>query len=484
MTQSNSRQHRQRWALLRLQVIGHLLASPPQDGALQAALMALAKSTWRHPLSGADVRFGFSTIERWYLRSRKHPDPVARLTAQGRADAGAQRAISAEVAEAIQAQYARSPQWTIQLHYDNLKVDCVAKAVPSYPTVRRFFAAHGLHRVVADRRKPLGALKPSGPNEIRSYEATHVGSMFHLDGHVCSIRVLLRSGEWIQPLGICVIDDHSRLIAHLQWYASTENTECLVHCFSQAVQRRGLPRLLHNDNGSAMIAGEFAQGLDRLGIDYRRIKPGKAWQNGKQETLWQRVEERLIAMLEAQPNLSLERLNLSTYAWTEFEYQTTVHRELNGATPMERFTGAASVLRASPSSEELRRAFRIEITRQQRLSDGTVSIDGRRFEVPQAFGHLRELHLRYARWDLSQADVVDARDGTVLATIHPLDKARNADGHRKARVALDPALPLPAPFTADHPPAPLLRKLLAQFAATGLPVAMIHHEEPNREESP
>jgi hypothetical protein len=232
--------------------------------------------------------------------------------------------------------------------------------------------------------------------------------------------------------------------------------------------------LLHNDNGSAMIAGEFAQGLDRLGIDYRRIQPGKAWQNGKQETLWQRVEERLIAMLKAEPNLSLETLNLSTYAWTEFEYHTTVHRELNGATPM---------LRASPGSEDLRRAFRIEITRRQRLSDGTVSIDGRRFEVPQAFGHLRQLHLRYARWDLSQADVVDARDGTVLATIHPLDKARHADGRRRPRLAIDPSLPLPPQSTADHRPAPLLRKLLAQFSATGLPAAMIHYEEPNPEES-
>lgn len=483
MTQSNSRLHRQRWALLRLEVIGHLLASPPEDGALQAALKALAQSTWRHPLTGADVRFGFSTIERWLLRARKHPDPVARLTAQGRTDAGAQPAITAEVATAIRAQYARSPEWTIQLHYDNLKADSVADAVPSYPTVRRFFAAQGLHRVVPDRRKPLGALKPTGPNEIRTFEATHVGSMFHLDGHTCSIKVLLRSGEWIQPLGICVIDDHSRLIAHLQWYASTENTECLVHCFSQAVARRGLPRLLHNDNGSAMISGEFAQGLDRLGIDYRRIKPGHAWQNGKQETLWQRVEERLIAMLNGEPNLSLEQLNLATYAWTEFEYQTTVHRELNGATPMQRFTSAASVLRASPGSEDLRRAFRIEITRRQRLSDGTVSIDRRRFEVPQAFGHLHQLHLRYARWDLSQADIVDARDGKVLTTIHPIDKARHADGRRRPRVTLDPSLLLPTQSTADHQPAPLMRRLLAQFSATGLPAAMIHHEEPNSEES-
>ena len=232
-----------------------------------------------------------------------------------------------------------------------------------------------------------------------------------------------------------------------------------------------------------MIAGEFTQGLDRLGIDYRRIQAGKAWQNGKQETLWQRVEERLIAMLKAQPNPSLEQLNLSTYAWTEFEYHTTLHRELNGATPMERFTRAASVLRAAPGSEDLRRAFRIEITRRQRLSDGTVSIDGRRFEVPQAFAHQRQVHLRYARWDLSQADLVDAREGTVLATIHPLDKARNADGRRKPRVTIDPSLALPAQSTAEHQPAPLLRKLLAQFAATGLPAAMIHHEEPNPEES-
>ena len=482
MTQPNSRHRRQRWALLRLEVIGHLLASPPQDGALQASLKALAQSTWRHPLTGADVRFGFSTIERWYLRSRKHADPVARLTAQGRADAGAQRAISAEVAAAIRAQYAQHPHWSVQLHYDNLKADRVAAAVPSYPTVRRFFAAQGLHRVVPNRGRPLGALKPSGPNEIRSYEATHVGSMFHLDGHTCSVPVLLRSGQWIQPLGICVIDDHSRLIAHLQWYASTENTECLVHCFSQAVQRRGLPRLVHADNGSAMISGEFAQGLDRLGIDYRRIRPGKAWQNGKQETLWQRVEERLIAMLKGEPNLTLEQLNESTYAWAEFEYHTTLHRELNGATPLERFTRAASVLRPSPGSQDLRRAFRIEITRRQRLSDGTVSIDGRRFEVPQAFGHLRQVHLRYARWDLSCADIVDAREGTALATIHPLDKARHAQGRRKPRVAMDPSLALAQP-TPEHQSAPLLRKLLAQFAATGLPAAMIHHEEANPKES-
>ncbi len=146
-----------------------------------------------------------------------------------------------------------------------------------------------------------------------------------------------------------------------------------------------------------MIAGEFTAGLHRLGILYHTIRPGAAWENGKQENLWNRVEQRLMAMLESVPDLTLRQLNEASYAWVEFEYQRSVHRELNGATPLQRFMAGASVLRDCPDSEQLRRAFRIEVTRKQRLSDATVSLEGRRFEVPQAFGHLRELHLRYAR---------------------------------------------------------------------------------------
>jgi hypothetical protein len=34
--------------------------------------------------------------------------------------------------------------------------------------------------------------------------------------------------------------------------------------------------------------------------------------NGKQENIWGRVEGRLLAMLEGEPNLTLEQLNLAT----------------------------------------------------------------------------------------------------------------------------------------------------------------------------
>jgi hypothetical protein len=60
-----SRVH-ERWARLRFSVIGQLLASPPAKGALRAALKQLAAREWRHPSTGAPVRFGVSTIERWF----------------------------------------------------------------------------------------------------------------------------------------------------------------------------------------------------------------------------------------------------------------------------------------------------------------------------------------------------------------------------------------------------------------------------------
>jgi transposase InsO family protein len=473
---------RDRWARLRLLIIGQLLAAPPARGELKQRLSELSRQTWRHPIHGGDVRFGVSTLERWLALARRSPDPATMLATVPRADAGHMRAIDAVLADAIRAQYAAHPKWNVQLHYDNLRVSVDDRTLPSYATLLRFFRAQGLWRQREAVSGPQRAAVPDGTREVRSFEATHVGALFHLDGHQGALKVLSRHGEWISPIALCVIDDCSRLICHLQWYAH-ENTECLVHCVSQALQRRGLPRTIYSDNGSAMIAGEFSAGLHHLGILALTTQPRSAWMNGKQETLWNRVESRLMAMLDAVPNLTLAQLNEASFAWTEHEYQTTVHRELNDATPLQRFLNTPSVLRDCPDSATLARHFRIEVKRTQRRSDGTVSLDGVRFEIPQAFAHLRQLTLRYARWDRSQADIVDTRSGIIQATIYPLDKARNADGRRRritqpSGLSSRPVATLTGAAAAhSDPQAPLMRHLLAQFAATGLPPAYLELDD-------
>jgi len=116
-------------------------------------------------------------------------------------------------------------------------------------------------------------------------------------------------------------------------------------------------------------------------------------------------------MLEGEENLTLEQLNLATQAWITQEYHCTEQREI-GETPMQRYLAGPNVGRPCPGSEELRAAFRIEVKRRQRRSDGTVSLEGQRFEIPSRYRHLSEVYLRYARWDLSRVDLIDARSAS------------------------------------------------------------------------
>jgi putative transposase len=97
---------RDRWARLRFAIIGPLLAAPPAKGELQDALRAMSRRTWTHPTNGKPIRFGKSTLERWFYAARRaHQDPVAVLKTRIRSDAGRHRVLSQTLIEALHAQY-------------------------------------------------------------------------------------------------------------------------------------------------------------------------------------------------------------------------------------------------------------------------------------------------------------------------------------------------------------------------------------------
>jgi transposase InsO family protein len=461
------------WAQLRFAVVAPLLASPPRPGQLHTALEELAARLWVHPHSGAPVRFGQATIERWYYRARRAADPMTALSRKVRNDLGSFEALRAAQQEILRAQYRAHPGWSVQLHTDNLgeqtRQDSDLGVLPSYATVRRFMRANGLFK----RRRRGPAHSPGGAlaerrlftREVRSYECTHVHGLWHLDFHCGSRPVLTAAGQWVTPQLLAVIDDYSRLICHAQWYL-VESAEFVVHGLSQAILRRGLPRALMTDRGGAMLAAEVVEGLARLSIAHDPTLPYSPDQNAKIESFWGRVEGRLMAMLEGEKTLTLLALNEATQAWVEREYHRAKHGE-TGELPIERFVNGPSVGRPSPSSADLRRAFLAELKRKQRRSDGTISLATIRFEIPSRYRHLRTLSVRAAAWDLSRVWLVDARTATVLAPLYPIDKQRNADGQRRG---LEPVAV--AETAAISPPdgiAPLLRRYLAEHAATGLP---------------
>ena len=174
-------------------------------------------------------------------------------------------------------------------------------------------------------------------------------------------------------------------------------------------------------------------------------------------------------MLEGVTDLSLPQLNEASLAWVELEYNRKVHSEIR-QTPLDRFLHDKNVGHPCPEDQQLRLAFTTEVTRIQRRSDGTISLEGIRFEIPSRYGHLQKLTLRFASWDLSRVYLFDANTGTLLCRIYPQDKAKNAEGMRAPKAAaLPPTDPPPAPGGM----APLLKKIIQQYAATGLPPAYL-----------
>ncbi len=486
MTQIPPRSTSTLWARFRFSVVGSLLSSPPDRGALKTAIGCLAEKTWCHPITRRDVRFSAVTIERWYYTARRgHDDPVGVLRRAVRKDCG-KVSLATALAERLILQYRDHQHWSYQLHYDNLaalvKADPSLGPLRSYATIRRYMQAHGWvpkPRLQAKRRPgEIVAEARRQTREIRSYEADYVGSLWHLDFHHGSLKVLTPGGQWLRPMALGILDDHSRLCCHVQWYL-TETAEDLVHGLSQAIQKRGLPRALLTDNGAAMVAEEVTEGLVRLGVVHERTLPYSPYQNGKQEAFWGTLEGRLMNMLDGVTELTLALLNEATQAWMEIEYNRAVHRETS-CSPVERFARAADVLRSSPSSESLRNAFRLETKRIQRQSDGTISLEGVRFEVPARYRHFRAVSVRYARWDLGRVDLVDEQSGTILAPLYPLDKSANADGRRAHVEPHGKDSPPDQTPCADGTLPPLLKKILQEYSATGMPPAYLPKTPPSQ----
>lgn len=471
MSDEDPRSKDVRWGRFRFGVIGSLLSSPPAHGELETEIQKLAKRMWRHPFSGEWMTAGASTISKWYYSAKGSEDPITELSRQIREDSGKTRAISAELIRELLQQYEYHSSWSYQLHSDNLAVvamkDVKFGSPPSYSTVRRFMISRGLTKKAKPKTDTPAALEAASrldQLEVRSWEVTHVNALWHYDFHIGSLQVLLPNGEWHFPHCFCCLDDHSRLACHMQWYL-TESAETVAHGLSQGFMKRGLPRGSLSDRGKAMIAAETQTGLKDLGINLQTTLAYSPYQNGKQEAFWNQAEGRLLAMLEGVKILTLDLLNEATQAWVELEYNRAIHSEL-GVTPIQRYLEGPDVGRSCTSTERLRNVFTRKVDRQQRKSDGTLTLETVRFEVPSRFRHMKEMHLRYAKWDLSYVLLVDDRTDTVLGRLVPLDKAANADGRRRQRHD--------APALVKGPPkkpgiAPLLGQLMDEYRASGFP---------------
>ena len=272
MTPTNPSSTGALWARFRFSVVGSLLSSPPARGALKTAIRDLAAETWSHPVTGRDVPFTAVTIERWYYMARRqHDDPVSALRRALRKDCG-KVSLCRRRCRAAHAPVPRLP--ALELPTALRQPGRISEGQSLARAASLLFHGQALHagarpgaQTDASAQRTPGRSargRRRQTREVRSYEAEYVGSLWHLDFHHGSLKVLTPDGQWLRPIALGILDDHSRLCCHIQWYLS-ETAEDLVHGLSQAIQKRGLPRALldrqrRGDGGRGIHRGTVTPG--------------------------------------------------------------------------------------------------------------------------------------------------------------------------------------------------------------------------------
>ncbi|MBW2648139.1 MAG: transposase, partial [Deltaproteobacteria bacterium] len=205
-------------------------------------------------------------------------------------------------------------------------------------TVYRFLHCHNL------MRRDGGA-----PEDRRRYESELPNDMWQSD--VMHGPMVTVGDRTKKSYLIAFIDDHSRLIPHGEFYLS-ERLTSFLDAFEKALLKRGLPRKLYVDNGSAFRSKHLEHITASLGIALIHSRPYKPEGRGKIERFFRTVRGDVLAGFTG---TTMEELNESFDRWCNETYHQRKHTS-TGESPFKRFAAHMECVRTAP--ETLRDYFR------------------------------------------------------------------------------------------------------------------------------
>jgi transposase InsO family protein len=404
----------QRIALFRFGVIAPLVDRHLSRGERERILGEIAESTWQIPGS-TRTSIGRSTVMKWLTRYRRSGGDIASLQPQRRSDRGSARSIEEETAAALVELKQQLPDCSLEALLTVARQRRIIDAgfSASRQSIYRLFARHGLndrHPQPVDRRKFEAEL----PNDLWQSDSMH--------GPKITGEAMMRKSYLF-----AIIDDHSRLVVHAQFYLN-ESIDSFRDCLLQALEKRGLPRRLYTDNGSAFRTHQLRYACGRLGIALLHSRPGIPEGRGKIERFFRTVRSQLLPLLSEAKEL--EQLNAGLASWLEQDYHARAHSS-TGASPLKRYLDHLHALRPAPDG--LRDYFRIPTTRKVD-KDRTVSLLGRLFEAPVGLIG-RSVTLLYHKEDPLRVEVLLGERSYGFLT--PLDPLVNSRVRRTGRQEIE-----------------------------------------------
>lgn len=364
---SDDEKRREQIALFRYGVIADLIHLPRGKGSgLYDKLREKSARDWEIPFTRRR-RIAEETMRGWLSAYRK--GGFEALRPKVRSDNGLTRAIPRAVADLIvetkETHRALSVPLLIEkvMREHELPEGMELKSA----TVHRLLARHGLNR------KPASA--PTSKDK-RRFAFDKAGEMWMSDV-MHGPRVVGEHGRKRKTYLIALLDDATRVVPYTA-FAFSENTASLLPVLEQAVRRRGVPKRLYVDNGSAFRSKHLALVCAMLSITLIHARPYQPAGKGKVERFLRTVRMRLLATLAADDLKSLAALNRKLWGWVEGEYHHTPHRGLDGDTPLDRWAMRSDEVRLADA--DVGELFLFEQKRKV-AKDRTVSLDGVLYEV-------------------------------------------------------------------------------------------------------
>lgn len=352
-------------ALFRYGVIGDLVHLPPGAKGLYARLREKAAIDYRIPGS-LRVRVAEETIRDWLKAYRK--GGLDSLMPRLRADRGQSRALPRELSDLLVSIKDEKPELSVQLVIrEAIRRGKVPEGLPLAPsTVHRLLSRAGL------MAKKLG--EPSSKDH-RRFVFEKAGDLWMSDVmHGPAVSV---GGKRRKAYLIAFIDDATRVVPYAA-FALSENTAAFLPVLKEAVLRRGAPRRLFVDNGSAFRSHQLALVSAKLGVTLIHARAYHPEAKGKMERWFRTVRMQLLPLLQPADLTSLDALNRRLWTWVEGEYHRSPHRGLDDATPLDKWASVADEVRYLGA--DIDDLFLHEAKRKV-AKDRTVSLDATAYEV-------------------------------------------------------------------------------------------------------
>jgi len=417
-------------ALFRYGLIADLLHVPAGDRSLHARLRE--KATREYDIPGSTRRHvAAETLRDWLYAYRRAG--FDGLKPRPRADQGHARALPQVVADQLCALKEQHPLYSVALIMTTARAQhLVPPAVPLAPaTVHRLLSHHGL------MARPTDA--PTSKDRRRfAYEAANelwMSDVMH-GPTVLDAEDRRRHKTYL----IALLDDATRVVPYAA-FARSETVAAFLPVFERAILRRGIPKRLYVDNGSAFRARHLALVCAKLGVTLIHARPFAPQGKGKLERWFRTVRLQLLPTLLEPDTRSLDALNQRLWTWIEDEYLDAPHRGLQDATPRERWATAAS--HVTLPTQDLTTLFLFEEKRKVQ-TDRTVSLHGVVFEVDAALVG-QTVTLRYDPARLT-------RGVTVVVQGRPTGTAKPVDAYANCFVRRDHGTKLLTPSTPSVPP--------------------------------